>query len=214
MKLTQTEGDRVLLKLTRLLWLLLMVGAFLALDNGRAEADTGLASWYGGGFRGSLTASGEVYDPNGFTAAHRTLPFGTQLTVRYAGRSVQVTVNDRGPYSGGRELDLSRGAAEYLGLTRAGVDFVNYTMTDRGGYSARHSAGYGADNPAGHWRDSGDHRYAADRPDTGGGSYYVVRPGDTMSGIAAQLGTSVHDLASANGIQDPDFISVGQKIYY
>jgi rare lipoprotein A len=193
---------------------LLLVGAFVVLDHDRAEADTGLASWYGGGFRGSLTASGEVFDPNSFTAAHRTLPFGTQLTVSYAGRSVQVTVNDRGPYTGGRELDLSRGAAQSLGLTSAGVDWVNYTVTDGGGYRARHSAGYGADNPAGHRRDFAGHRYASERPDTGGDSYYVVRPGDTLSAIAAQSGTSVHDLASANGIPDPDFISVGQKIYY
>jgi rare lipoprotein A len=213
-KLTQTEGDCVLLKLTRLLWVLLLAGAFVVLDHDRAEADTGLASWYGGGFRGSLTASGEVFDPNGYTAAHKTLPFGTQLTVRYAGRSVQVTVNGRDPYSGGRELDLSRAAARSLGLTSAGVDWVTYTATDRGGYSARHSPGYGADNPATHWRDSSGHRYASERSDATGGSYYVVRPGDTLSGIAAQFGTSVHDLAAANGISDPDFISVGQKIYY
>jgi rare lipoprotein A len=195
-----------LLKLTRLLWVLLLAGAFVALDHDGAEADTGLASWYGGGFRGSLTASGEAFDPNGYTAAHKTLPFGTQLTVRYAGRSVRVTVNDRGPYTGGRELDLSRAAAQSLGLTSAGVDWVNYTPTDRDGYRA--------DNSAAKWRDSAGQRYASERPDTGGGSYYVVRPGDSLSGIAAQFGTSVHDLAAANGIPDPDFISVGQKIYY
>jgi rare lipoprotein A len=198
---------------------MLLAGAFVVLDHDRAEADTGLASWYGGGFRGSLTASGEVFDSNGYTAAHKTLPFGTQLTVRYAGRSVQVTVNDRGPYTGGRELDLSRAAAQSLGLTSAGVDWVNYTATDWGGYRARHTAAYGADNPAAKWRDSkwrdsAGHRYASERPDTGGGAYHVVRPGDTLSGIAAQFGTSVHDLAAANGIPDPDFISVGQKIYY
>jgi rare lipoprotein A len=203
-----------LLRLTRLLCVLLLAGVFVALDHDRAEADTGLASWYGGGFQGSLTASGEVYDPNGFTAAHRTLPFGTQLTVRYAGRSVQVTVNDRGPYTGGRELDLSGAAAQSLGLTSAGVDWVNYTATDRGGYRARPSAGYGADNPATNWRDSAGQRYASERHDTGGGSYYVVRQGDSLSGLAAQFGTSVHDLAAANGIPDPDFISVGQKIYH
>ena len=203
-----------MLRLSRLLLVLLVVGACVALGNDRAEADTGLASWYGGGFRGSLTASGEVFDPNGFTAAHRTLPFGTRLTVSYKGRSVQVTVNDRGPYSGGRDLDLSRAAAEYLGLTRAGVDWVNYTVMGGGGLRAGHSAGYGADDSAGYSRDTRGHRYAASRPDTGGGSYYVVRPGDTLSGIAAEFGTSVHYLASANGIPDPDFISVGQKIYY
>lgn len=214
MKLTQTEGDCVLLRLSRLLLVLLLIGTMVALDDARAEADTGLASWYGGGFRGSLTASGEVFDPNGFTAAHRTLPFGTQLTVSYRGRSVQVTVNDRGPYTGGRDLDLSRAAADYLGLTRAGVDYVNYTVTGGGGLRAGHPASYRADNSAGYARDTGGHRYAASRPDAGGGSYYVVRPGDTLSGIAAEFGTSVHYLASANGIPDPDFISVGQKIYY
>ena len=195
-----------MLKLTRLLWVLLLVGAFVALDHDPAEADTGRASWYGGGFRGSLTASGEVFDPNSYTAAHRTLPLGTQLTVRYAGRAVQVTVNDRGPYTAGRELDLSRAAAQSLGLTSAGVDWVNYTVTDSGSYRA--------DNPAANWRDTAGQRYASERPDTGGGSYYVVRPGDSLSGIAAQFGTSVHDLAAANGIPDPDFITVGQKIYY
>ena len=161
-----------------------------------------------------MTASGEAFDPKDYTAAHKTLPFGTRLTVRYAGRSVQVTVNDRGPYTGGRELDLSRAAARSLGLTSAGVDWVNYTATDWGGYRARHSAAYGADNSAAKWRDPAGQRYASEQPDTGGGSYHVVRPGDTLSGIAAQFGTSVHDLAAANGIPDPDFISVGQKIYY
>ena len=186
----------------------------MALDDGRAAADTGLASHYGSGFEGSRTASGEVFDPNGFTAAHRTLPFGTQLTVSYRGRSVQVIVNDRGPYTGGRELDLSRAAAEYLGLTRVGVDWVDYTVTGRGSYSAGRSAGYSTDASAAPSRDPAGHRYAAGRPDRGGGSYYMVRPGDTLTGIAAELGTSVRDLASTNGIPNPNVISVGQKIFY
>ena len=186
-----------MLKLSRLLWVLLLVSAFVALDDDPADATTGLASWYGPGFEGSVTASGEVFDPYGYTAAHRTLPLGTQLTVSYAGRSVQVTVNDRGPYSGGRDLDLSQGAAEYLGLTAVGVDWVDYTVTGSGGYAG----------------DSGGQSYASDQPDTGGGSY-VVQSGDTLSGIAAQLGTSVDDLASANGISNPDFLSVGQTLYY
>lgn len=193
-----------MLKLSRLLLVLLFVGALVAFDNERAEATTGLASWYGPGFEGSLTASGEVFDPYGYTAAHRTLPLGTQLTVSYAGRSVQVTVNDRGPYSGGRDLDLSQGAAEYLGLTSAGVDWVDYTVTGSGGY-AGDSAGYS--------NDSGGESYASSQPDTGGGSY-VVQSGDTLSGIAAQLGTSVDDLASANGIANPDLLTVGQTLYY
>lgn len=213
-----------MLKLSRLLWVLLLVGAFVALGNGRAEATTGLASWYGPGLSGSPTASGDVFDPNGFTAAHKTLPFGTQLTVSYRGRSAQVTVNDRGPYTGGRDLDLSQGAAEHLGLTRAGVDYIDYTVTGRGGYGASQATGYGADEAAGYSRDSGSHRLASHRTAgqwlalgraaTGGGSSYVVRPGDTLWDISAQLGTSVHRLASANGIANPNVISVGQRIHY
>jgi rare lipoprotein A len=159
-----------------------------------------------------LTASGEVFDPYGFTAAHRTLPFGTQLSVRYGGRSVLVTVNDRGPSIRGRDLDLSQGAAEYLGLTSAGVDWVHYTVVGKAGYRAGHSADYGANNTHDFSRDGPG--YASARSARGGSSYYVVRPGDTLSGIAARFGTSVHYLASANGIEDPDFITVGEKIYY
>jgi rare lipoprotein A len=224
-----------LLKLSRLLWMVVFVGVLIAVSDDRAEATTGLASWYGPGFSGSPTASGDVFDPNAFTAAHKTLPFGTQLTVSYHGRSAQVTVNDRGPYTGGRDLDLSQGAAEYLGLTRAGVDYVDYTVTGRGGYGARQAAhaarqanGYGArrlasgtraqtrDNRVNRhagWRNAG-WRNGASRADAGGGSYYVVRPGDTMWGISAQLGSTVHQLAAANGIANPDVISVGQRIYY
>jgi len=199
--------------------MLVFVSVLVTVSGGRAEATTGLASWYGAGFAGQSTASGDVFDPGAFTAAHKTLPFGTRLTVTYHGRSAQVTVNDRGPYTGGRDLDLSQGAAEYLGLTRAGVDWVDYTVTGRGGYGVRQAAGYGADRPAAHARDFGVHRQAglrnaAARADAGGGSYYVVRPGDTLWGISSQLGSSVHRLAAANGIANPDVISVGQRIYY
>ena len=212
-----------MLVLSRLFWVLLVAVAILALVGGRAEARTGLASWYGSGWEGSRTASGDVFDPDAFTAAHKTLPFGTQLTVTYGGRSAQVTVNDRGPYSGGRDLDLSRAAAEYLGLTRAGVDWVDYTVTGSGGSGTRHVAGYRAGRSAGYGADrsgalSRDHRpasgyeYASGRTDTGG--VYVVRAGDTLSGISAQLGTSVRSLATANGISNPDVLSVGQRIHY
>lgn len=198
--------------LSRLLWLVVLVGAFVAFDGGRAEADTGLASWYGPGFEGSLTASGEVFDPYGYTAAHKTLPLGTQLSVSYAGRTVQVTVNDRGPYSGGRDLDLSQGAAEYLGLTTVGVDWVDYQVAGGGGYAA--DTGYQEDTGYS-TADSGGESYASDQVDSGGGGgAYVVQSGDTLSGIAAELGTSVGELAAANGIANPDLLSVGQTIYY
>ena len=87
---------------------------------------TMLASWYGPGFNGNLTANGEVYNMYGHTAAHKTLPFGTKLRVCYQG-CVDVRINDRGPFIGGRELDLSQGAAYAIGLDGPGVDYVQVT---------------------------------------------------------------------------------------
>ena len=80
-----------------------------------------MASYYGYSHAGSPTASGELYDPAAFTAAHKTMPFGTQLLVSHGGASVQVTVNDRGPYADGLDIDLSGAAADALGLTSLGV---------------------------------------------------------------------------------------------
>ena len=85
-----------------------------------------LSSWYGGYFHGRTTANGETYDMYGYTAAHKTLPFGTKLRVCYHG-CVDVYVNDRGPYIGTRELDLSYGAAREIGLIETGVDYVSIT---------------------------------------------------------------------------------------
>ena len=85
-----------------------------------------LASWYGPGFHGRLTANGEIYDQHGLTAAHKTLPFGTRLKVCYRGCAV-VRINDRGPYIGSRELDLSKGAADAIGMTASGVATVQVT---------------------------------------------------------------------------------------
>ena len=85
-----------------------------------------LTSWYGPGFHGNLTANGEVYDQYGISAAHKTLAFGTKLRVCYDG-CVDVRINDRGPYIGARELDLSYGAAKAIGLIDPGV--ANVTVT-------------------------------------------------------------------------------------
>ena len=76
----------------------------------------GIASWYGPGFAGETTANGQIFDPRLFTAASRDLPFGTTLWVRHEGRGVIVVINDRGPYLDERILDLSRAAAEAIGL--------------------------------------------------------------------------------------------------
>ncbi len=199
-----------MLKASRLLWILLIFGAFMAFGNDRAEADTVLASWYGPGFDGQITASGEVFDAYGYTAAHNTLPLGTEITVSYAGRSVDVVVNDRGPYSGDRELDLSQGAAEYLSLTAAGVDYVDFEVAGAAAYAepayeepAYEEAGYAEAE-----YDDGSGGEAAS-----GGSY-VVQTGDTLTGIAAELGTSVESLMAANGLTDPDLIYAGQTLSY
>lgn len=86
----------------------------------------GKASWYGPGFHGHLTANGETYNQEGFSAAHRSLPFDTELLVTRVdtGKSVVVRVNDRGPYVDDRILDLSKGAARELGILDVGVTWV------------------------------------------------------------------------------------------
>ena len=87
---------------------------------------TGLASWYGRQFHGRKTASGETFDMNGLTAAHRSLPLNcyVKVTNKNNGKSVVVKVNDRGPFHGNRVLDLSYGAAKQLGITGKGVGNV------------------------------------------------------------------------------------------
>ena len=82
---------------------------------------TMIASYLDYSLAGAMTASGEPFDPEGYTAAHRTLPLGTRLLVSYGGRSVRVTVNDRGPHTAGLDLDLSLAAAREIGLTDAGI---------------------------------------------------------------------------------------------
>ena len=84
---------------------------------------TGEASWYGPGFYGNRTASGEIYRPGTMTAAHRTLPFGTKVRVTnlWNGRKAVIRINDRGPFVDHRVIDLGHGAASYLGLTASGI---------------------------------------------------------------------------------------------
>ena len=91
--------------------------------NGARHALVGKASWYGERFHGRRTACGEPFDMRGFTAAHKTLPFHTIVRVwdPSTRQSVVVRVNDRGPYSKGRVIDLSRAAAQDLGILRRGV---------------------------------------------------------------------------------------------
>jgi rare lipoprotein A len=97
-----------------------------ALDSGGAAApylERGTASWYGERFHGLETASGEIFDLNQLTAAHRQLPFGAQVRVVHlgTGASVSVVINDRGPCMDGRDIDLSKAAARALGILDEGL---------------------------------------------------------------------------------------------
>lgn len=101
----------------------------------RALADqVGLASWYGGKFHRRRTASGELFDMRALTAAHPTLPFGSLVCVRSTvnGRTVVVRINDRGPHTGNRVIDLSRAAAEELGMIGLGLKPVELFALEDG----------------------------------------------------------------------------------
>lgn len=94
--------------------------------------EDGIASWYGPNFHGKLTANGEEYDMHGLTAAHRTLPFNTILKVKNLdnSQSVQVRVNDRGPYAKNRIIDLSKKAAEEIGMLGPGTAHVELIILE------------------------------------------------------------------------------------
>lgn len=98
-----------------------------------ADRQVGEASWYGPGFHGRETASGERYDQNAMTAAHRRLPLGSVVKVRNLenGREVTVEINDRGPYAKGRVIDLSRAAARRLDMVEDGVARVQVQVVRR-----------------------------------------------------------------------------------
>ena len=97
-----------------------------------ARGEVGVASWYGGSLNGRRTASGARFNQEGLTAAHRSLPFGTRVRVTNleSGRSVIVTITDRGPYARGRIIDVSRGAARRLGMLHTGTARVQIDSMD------------------------------------------------------------------------------------
>ena len=99
------------------------LGAASAPAGETKPIQTGAASWYGPGFHGKRTANGETFNTHALTAAHKTLPFGTQLRVtnERTGRSVVVRINDRGPYAHGRVIDLSKAAADAVGILSVGT---------------------------------------------------------------------------------------------
>jgi len=99
-----------------------------------AHVERGKASWYGNQFHGRTTASGEVFDQEAMTAAHRKLPFGTIVRVRNLcnDKTVVVRINDRGPFIRGRIIDLSKGAARRIGMIRDGVVPVRVMVLEKG----------------------------------------------------------------------------------
>ena len=102
---------------------LLLGSACAAVSGAEAKSiQSGGASWYGPGFHGKKTASGERFNTHALTAAHRSLPFGSRVRVTNArtGRSVVVRINDRGPFVGGRVIDLSKAAAQAVGISGVG----------------------------------------------------------------------------------------------
>jgi rare lipoprotein A len=102
-----------------------------AVDAGWEEV--GEASWYGPGFHGNQTASGEVYDMEAMTAAHKRLPFGTRVRVMNMdnGREIEVRINDRGPFARGRIIDLSRAAAREIGMLGSGTARVRISVLEQ-----------------------------------------------------------------------------------
>ncbi len=101
-------------------------------EDSKKWVQKGIASWYGDKFHGRTTANGEKYDMYAYTAAHKELPFGTIVKVTHIknGRSVRVRINDRGPFIEGRIIDLSRQAAEDIGLRAEGIAEVKVEIIE------------------------------------------------------------------------------------
>lgn len=115
---------------------LIAAGIIIGLTSspGGGFYQTGVASWYGPNFQGNPTANGEIFDMNELTAAHKSLPFNTRVKVVHlsTGREVVVRINDRGPFIKGRIIDLSRRAAEKLGIIGSGTAEVGLKIKEWG----------------------------------------------------------------------------------
>jgi rare lipoprotein A len=115
---------------------LFFLASCASLGPGKTKDGVWTVSWYGDKFHGRQTSSGEIYDMDDHTAAHRALPFGTRLELFYpaTGRSTVVRVNDRGPFIQGRDLDVSRVAAKELGMTQEGVAQIRVRVLGSPGF--------------------------------------------------------------------------------
>jgi len=130
-----------------LLFILLASGCASWQPGRSISQETGIASWYGKDFHGRPTASGEIYNMYGYSAAHKTIPLGSTVRVTHLGngRSIVVPVNDRGPFVGERIIDLSYGAARHLGMVKEGIAKVRVEVLQVSRTStARYTLQFGA----------------------------------------------------------------------
>ena len=145
-------SSRHILKTDRILILALVLAAFLSgCSHMHASKSSwqqvGTASWYGKDFHGKPTASGEIYNMYGYSAAHKTLPLGTRVRVTNLdnGRRIVVPINDRGPFVGKRIIDMSYGAARHLGMVKEGlakvrIEVIQTPSTNASGYTLQFGA--------------------------------------------------------------------------
>jgi len=138
--------------------------------------ETGIASWYGPGFHGRQTANGESYDMEGMTAAHKELPFNTWVQVESldTGRTVEVRINDRGPFVGGRIIDLSRAAARQIDMLGSGIARVRLVVIRVSDLMQCSAVQVGA------FRDRDNARALVDRMRSAGESVYTEEGSDGL----------------------------------
>ena len=136
------------LDLVPVLLFILLASGCASLQPGRSiYQEVGIASWYGKDFHGRPTASGEIYNMYGYSAAHKTIPLGSTVRVTHLGngRSIVVPINDRGPFVGDRIIDLSYGAARHLGMVKEGIAKVRVEVLQVSRTStARYTLQFGA----------------------------------------------------------------------
>ncbi len=168
--------------------------ALLALSSGacagrriepvKGATQRGIASWYGEPFHGRKTANGETYDMHGISAAHQHLPLGSVVRVTNLdnGRQIEVRINDRGPFVGGRILDLSYGAAQRLGMAKAGLAKIKLEVLsiDRSQLSRRYYGRQSWTVQAGAFRDLGN---ADDRQSQLEAAGYTVQRSTGPNGV-------------------------------
>jgi rare lipoprotein A len=160
------------------------------------QGEQGIASWYGHPYHGRPTSSGEIYNMYDMTAAHRTLPFGTQVRVHDLdnGQDVSVRINDRGPFVGGRIIDLSYAAAKAMGMVGAGtamvrLEILNPTVLEAPGIFAVQVGAFRERSNADRLRDRIADRFQPviiQSFDRGDGLYHRVRVGQESSEEAAR----------------------------